>query len=163
LLSQPVKYSNLINKIFEKEISRVKNELSYLKFDNNVPFKILVADDSTINQKLIIEYLKKLNLNADVVSNGIAVLNELEKKSYDVIFMDVEMPGMDGYETTKQITASSFRKKPCIIAMTGNVMEAEIRKCYEVGMFGYISKPVIFNDVLNILNKCKEVQHQYTN
>ncbi|HEX2787940.1 MAG TPA: ATP-binding protein [Ignavibacteria bacterium] len=163
LLSQPVKYSNLINKIFEKSNSRLENELLYPKFVNNVRFKILVAEDNILSQKLIIEYLKKLNLNADVVSDGAGVLNKVAEKSYDVIFMDVEMSGMDCFETTMRINSSSLNRKPFIIAMMTNVREAEIRNCYEVGMFGYISKPVIFNDVLNILNKCKEVQYQYFN
>lgn len=163
LLSQPVKYSNLINKFFEKTNSRLENELSYSKFDSNIRFKILVAVDNVLSQKLIIEYLKKLNLSGDVVSDSAGVLNKVREKSYDVIFMDIEMQGTDCYETTMLIKANSLNRKPCIIAMITNVTEAEIRKCYEAGMFGYISKPVIFNDVLDILSKCKEVQYQYFN
>lgn len=163
LLSRPVKYSNLINKILEKEIIRSKNEIPYLKFENDISFNILIADDNTLSQKLLIEYLKKLNLKANFVSGGIEILNELDKQSYDIIFMNVDMPDIDCYETALLINEKELLKKPIIIAMTANIMEHEIRKCYESGMFGYISKPVIFNDVLNILSKCREVQYQFSN
>ncbi len=105
--------------------------------------KILVAEDNPINQKVALLKLGKLGYYADVAANGIQVLKALENTSYDMILMDVQMPEMDGYETTRAIRSSDLgNSKIPIIAMTANAMKGDKEKCLESGMDDYIPKPI---------------------
>src|SRR5262249_56655265 len=88
-----------------------------------LPLRVLLADDNPINQKVGLSVLQKLGYRADVAHNGLEVLRALEQKAYDVIFLDVQMPEMDGLEAARQICQRWPReKRPCIIAMTGNAL-----------------------------------------
>ncbi|MEO8206932.1 MAG: response regulator [Chthoniobacterales bacterium] len=103
--------------------------------------RILVAEDNTTNQKVILLQLQKMGYTADVVANGAEALHSLEKVPYDLILMDCVMPEMDGYEASLKIRQSSanFNGIP-IIAMTTNTMETDNKKCLDAGMDDYISK-----------------------
>jgi len=120
----------------------------------NYPVKILVAEDNAINQKLIVKILNQLGYRPDVASNGLEVIDHLNKQRYDIIFMDVQMPEMDGLEATKYILQYwKNSERPIIIAMTANVMHGDKERCLNAGMDDYISKPIISNDVRNIIVK----------
>jgi signal transduction histidine kinase/HPt (histidine-containing phosphotransfer) domain-containing protein len=107
------------------------------------PLRLLLADDNEINKKVGLSVLQKLGYRADVASNGLEVLKLLEQKAYDVIFLDVQMPEMDGLEAARNIRQRwSDAKRPRIIAMTGNAFLGDREKCLEAGMDDYISKPV---------------------
>ena len=107
------------------------------------PLRVLLADDNEINKKVGLSVLQKLGYRADVASNGLEVLKQLEQKAYDIIFLDVQMPEMDGLEAARQIRQRwSDAKRPRIIAMTGNAFLGDREKCLEAGMDDYISKPV---------------------
>src|SRR5207248_8489197 len=85
----------------------------------------------------------KLGYRADVAHNGLEVLKALEQKVYDILFLDVQMPEMDGLEAARQICQRwSVEKRPRIIAMTGNALMGDREKCLQAGMDDYISKPV---------------------
>lgn len=103
--------------------------------------KILVAEDYKPNQKVIEYLLASLGYEADIVENGLQVLEILEKQFYDVILMDMQMPEMDGITATK-IIRQSPQKQPYIIALTANALEDDRIKCIDVGMNDYISKPI---------------------
>jgi PAS domain S-box-containing protein len=103
--------------------------------------KILLAEDSVINQKVALNQLKSLGYGADVAANGQEVLDLLSKIPYDIIFMDCQMPILDGYDTTRQIR-SQFSRQPIIIAMTANALKEDRARCLAVGMDDYLSKPV---------------------
>jgi signal transduction histidine kinase/HPt (histidine-containing phosphotransfer) domain-containing protein len=108
-----------------------------------LPLRLLLADDNPINQKVGLSVLQKLGYRADLANNGLEVLKALEQKSYDVLFLDVQMPEMDGLEAARQICQRwSPEKRPCIIAMTGNALLGDREKCLAAGMDDYISKPV---------------------
>ena len=110
-----------------------------------LPLRVLVVDDNFINQKVATRLLQQLGYASDLASNGTEALAVLEKKSYDLIFMDVQMPGLDGLETTRRIRERERREgqPPVqITAMTANAMLGDRDKCLGAGMNDYLAKPV---------------------
>ena len=110
---------------------------------SRLPLKILVADDNVINQKVARLLLENLGYRSDLVANGLEVLDALDRQSYDVMLMDVQMPELDGLEATRRIRARHLGEKgPRIIAVTAGAMRGDREKCLAAGMNDYISKPV---------------------
>jgi len=118
--------------------------------------RILLAEDHIINQKVALSLLRKLGLQADVVANGLEVIQALEKLPYDLVLMDVQMPKMDGFVATRLIrdpgTAVLNHDVP-VIAMTAHVMQGDEAKCLGSGMNDYLTKPVSLQSVADILLK----------
>jgi CheY-like chemotaxis protein len=116
---------------------------------------ILLAEDVEINQEIVIALLEPTSVLIDCAGNGADAVklfvNDPEK--YDIIFMDVQMPEMDGYEATRQIRASGASRSGSIpiVAMTANVFKEDIEKCLESGMNDHVGKPLDFDEVLNKL------------
>jgi signal transduction histidine kinase len=107
------------------------------------PLRILLAEDNSVNQKVAIQMLKRLGYQADVVCNGLEVIEAIKRQSYDVILMDVQMPEMDGLQATKWLCEYEQEiTKPYIIAMTANAMKGDREICLESGMNDYITKPL---------------------
>jgi len=129
----------------EAPVSKLDTTLS-----SRLPLRVLLADDNVINQKVASRLLQQMGYQADVASNGLDVLQALERKPYDVILMDVQMPRMDGLEATRQIRLRQqeaspqpyFNQPVMIIAMTANAMHGDQEKCLAAGMNSYIPKPV---------------------
>ncbi|MBK9989702.1 MAG: response regulator [Verrucomicrobia bacterium] len=123
--------------------------------------RILLAEDNRVNQKVAIGLIQKIGLTADVVANGYEVLSALQRIQYDVVFMDCQMPEMDGYEATQAIRRmESEPNKPCpwkvplhIVAMTANAMQGDREKCLAVGMNDYVSKPVRVTELYAALSR----------
>jgi signal transduction histidine kinase/HPt (histidine-containing phosphotransfer) domain-containing protein len=110
-----------------------------------IPLKILVTDDNVINQKVASRLLQQMGYAADIASSGHEALASVERGNYDIVFMDIQMPGMDGLETTRRIRAAEqqlTRKPVTIIAMTANAMVGDRERCISAGMDEYVSKPV---------------------
>jgi CheY-like chemotaxis protein len=119
-----------------------------------MPLRLLLADDNPINQKVGSSVLSKLGYRADLANNGLEVIKALEQKVYDVLFLDVQMPEMDGLEAARQICQRwPAEKRPCIIAMTGNALMGDREKCIAAGMDDYISKPVRISELQSALEK----------
>ena len=117
------------------------------KFDTNFSqkysLKIMIAEDNLGNQKIASKLFQKLGYQVTIVNHGIEALNSLKQEMYDVIFMDIQMPELDGIETTKAIYQEWGEiNRPYIIALTANAMPSDRDKCFSVGMDDYISKPV---------------------
>lgn len=162
-VSKPIKQSQLYNIILNvtlkesKEIDDIKKIVLDRKMSEKVPMRILVAEDNIINQKLILKILAQLGYKADVVGNGIEVIETLKRQRYDIIFMDIQMPEMDGLEATKYINQTWHNEdRPTIVAMTANVMHGDKEKCINAGMDDYISKPVLIEEVQKIIIKWAE-------
>lgn len=165
ILTKPVKQQYLFsslqvalnlnnnNPLFE---DKSKQMLS-VDFATENPLKILVAEDNPVNQKLIQRVLNKLGYMPEMVQNGIEVLNEMEKNDFDVVLMDIQMPGMDGLEATSHIRRNG-RPQPYIIAMTANAMAEDKEICLQAGMDNYIAKPMKLNE---IIEKLKNVSVAY--
>ena len=121
------------------------------KLAETLPLTILVAEDNTVNQKVVQQLLAHLGYRADVVASGIEVLDALERQNYDVVLMDVQMPDMDGLEATRRMKARGGAVAPKVIAMTASAMLGDREKCLAAGMDAYVSKPVELDQVRAVL------------
>jgi CheY-like chemotaxis protein len=104
--------------------------------------RILIAEDNVLNQKLALGLLAKLGYEAEVVETGVAALEALDRKRYDVVLMDVQMPELDGLEATRRIRQRSPHGPPRIVAMTANALQEDRDACFAAGMDDYLAKPI---------------------
>ncbi len=134
--------------------SRIITEQSQsdLRSDQSHALRILLAEDDLVNQKVALQMLRKIGYEADVATNGLEVLQALENQTYDIILMDVQMPGMDGLEAARNIR-ERWHDGPKIIAVTAYALEGDRDRCLDVGMDDYISKPVQLNELRSKLLK----------
>lgn len=104
--------------------------------------RILVAEDNTINQQVVKEFLKLSGIEVTIVNNGQEALDQLETKPFDAILMDMHMPVMDGVEATRRIRANQSYAELPIIALTAGVTQEEQGTCMAAGMNDFVTKPV---------------------
>jgi len=164
---KPVKQSQLFNAILEVAVGRnlnperktntVRNEETITK--GITPLRILIAEDGPINQKILLRMLEQVGCTADVVPNGLRAIEAIGATKYDIVFMDVHMPEMDGLEATRRIVNSRLAsERPKIIALTADAMSGDKEKCIEAGMDDYITKPVRLEEVLSTLKRWVPLQ-----
>jgi CheY-like chemotaxis protein len=116
------------------------------------PLRILLAEDSLVNIKIVLWFLRKLGYHADVAFNGIEVVDALKRRSYDVILMDAVMPEMDGRQATMLIRKDlPSHQQPNIIAMTANAQPGDREEYLSIGMNDYITKPIKMEDMIRAL------------
>ncbi|HSD59041.1 MAG TPA: response regulator [Methanotrichaceae archaeon] len=118
--------------------------------------RILLVEDNPINQKVALLMLKKLGYCADVATNGLEALKALEYHHYDVILMDIQMPGMDGIEATKRIREYWLNRSIIIIAITAHALEFTREDCLKAGMDGYMTKPITTEDLKAALDMARD-------
>jgi signal transduction histidine kinase/DNA-binding response OmpR family regulator/HPt (histidine-containing phosphotransfer) domain-containing protein/HAMP domain-containing protein len=117
------------------------------------PLRILVADDLHVNVKMMLIILQKMGYQAEAAANGLEVLQAIQRSTFDVILMDVNMPEMDGLEATRRIVAE-YPRRPRIIALTANVTVSEREACHEAGMDDFLAKPIQSSALREALLRC---------
>jgi signal transduction histidine kinase/HPt (histidine-containing phosphotransfer) domain-containing protein len=176
VVTKPVKSSVLHNLLFKSQakatapskpisVSDSKSSLS-----DQLPLQMLLAEDNVINQKVASRLLLQLGYKVDIANNGLEAIQALEKRPYDLVFMDVQMPILDGLEATRRIrqrqTEASapepFRQPIYIIAMTANAMQGDREKCIAAGMNDYLSKPVRPEALQEAIKRVKPVAAKCT-
>jgi len=148
---KPTYFQKMLIEVLSIRLSEKKAERILLSPDPEPEpeiekISILVAEDNMINQKIVIRAFKNIGYSCDVVSNGLEVISSLRRQTYDIIFMDVQMPDMDGFEATAQIIKDYADERPVIIAMTAAAYEKDKMACLNAGMDDYISKPIDFEN-----------------
>jgi signal transduction histidine kinase/DNA-binding response OmpR family regulator len=163
-LTKPLKQSQLFDTLAglflgETRVREEKPATERIKLDPEFgarhPLRILLAEDNVVNQKLALRILEQMGYRADVASNGIEAIESIQRQSYDVILMDVQMPEMDGLDATRSIRKLINIKQPRIVAMTANAMQGDREMCIAAGMNDYISKPIRVNELKDALLKAE--------
>ncbi len=116
------------------------------------PLRILLAEDNVVNQKLALRLLQRMGYRADLAANGIEAIEGIERQTYDLVLMDVQMPEMDGLEASRRITSRwSVESRPRIVAMTANAMQGDREACLAAGMDDYVTKPIRVDQLIDAL------------
>ena len=135
-----------------------KPEISIPKLDpglsERLPLKILVAEDNPVNQKLVQLVLARMGYKADLVENGLKAVLAVELSRYDILFMDLHMPEMDGLQATARIRRTiQADRQPRIIAMTADALVGDREKCINAGMDDYVGKPIRSEEVQSMIER----------
>jgi PAS domain S-box-containing protein len=158
VLSKPVKPSQLFSSITslfgeELEINETygSTDKILVNLSEEFPLRILLAEDNLANQKVAVKILQKFGYEPDLALTGLEVLSALNKQKYDLIFMDIQMPEMDGLEATREIRINYGNESPRIIAMTATATKETQDKCLANGMNDFLSKPIRLEDMCRVL------------
>jgi CheY-like chemotaxis protein len=165
-LSKPIHHTqlyfgllNLLNAGNEARTNLPSTLSRHQDLANQIPLRILVAEDNLVNQKVIARILTRLGYRADIVGNGQEVIEAIGRLPYDLILMDVQMPQMDGLSATRRIRQIfADQKGPWIIAMTANAMQGDRESCLAAGMNDYISKPVQIELLIEAIYRSQTVK-----
>jgi CheY-like chemotaxis protein len=149
-LMKPIKQAELFNSLATAlgNIVTATKTLPHIKGSDHsmatrFPLKILVVDDNVINQRVAERILQRFGYQSDLASNGMESVESVKCQKYDVVFMDVQMPDIDGLEATRRIRLLALDfPQPYIVAMTANAMKEDRELCLAAGMDDYVSKPV---------------------
>lgn len=132
----------------EKSAPRPPVRLEEIRLGDELPLKVLLAEDNPVNQKVALGLLERLGYHADLVSTGVEALASLESKPYDLVLMDLQMPDMDGLEASRQIRRRlPDSRQPKIIALTANAMTGDRDLCTAAGMDDFLAKPVKLTEI----------------
>jgi len=159
VITKPIKLHMLSNEI-EQVLCRHTNKTAHtmqiipqptetpssVSLAQKYPLYILLAEDDMFNQMITVQLLETLGYEITVADNGRIALEYMQQNHYDIVLMDVQMPEMDGYQTTQYIK-ENFTEQPIILAMTANAMDGDKDKCLNAGMDDYISKPINFEEL----------------
>ena len=118
------------------------------------PLRILLAEDNVVNQKVALRLLGQMGYRADVAANGIEAVEAVERQTYDLVLMDVQMPELDGFEASREINRRwPGARRPRIVAMTANAMQGDRELCEAAGMDDYVAKPIRVEELVAALQR----------
>lgn len=150
ILTKPVLFSSLTTIILKclghQAVSRLEPDALAAESSNMPDFnglRVLIVEDKKINQKIVCDLLQKTGSRITIAENGRIALSKLDRETFDMVLMDVQMPEMDGYQTTRAIRADGRFDDLPVIAMTAHAIAGDREKCFEAGMNDYLSKPII--------------------
>ena len=181
-IAKPLRFYQLINEISalnsgKKTFLQTKENLAEtsetnanLSFNNtlNTPIinstsainrgaiRALLAEDNIVNQKVALKMLEKIGIDVDIANNGKEAVKMAEEKDYDLIFMDCQMPEMDGFDATRSIRhleQKNAKEATPIIALTANALEGDKNQCLAAGMTDFLAKPLKQDALHNLLKK----------
>ena len=158
VLFKPVTYTKVLNmlRIIAKHETEVKKGGTAPKVHTKYEGKVLVVEDNVINQKLVKNILEGLGLDVEIAQNGLEAFEMRRDNDYDLIFMDIQMPVMNGVEATHEILEyeedEDLTHVP-IVALTANALKGDRERFLGEGMDEYISKPIEMSELIYILNK----------
>jgi signal transduction histidine kinase/CheY-like chemotaxis protein len=164
IMTKPIKGAVLHAAILESlgcepsanEGAREELDLSHLLSKT----KVLLAEDNVVNQKVALLLLERIGLRADLAANGKEALEAVRRQDYDIVFMDVQMPEMDGEEATRVIRAEyPTSGRPYIIALTANALPGDREKLMEIGMDDYLAKPIKIQELVSVLRTYASGSH----
>lgn len=140
----------------KRELETCEREVAHPEWQNG-PLRILVAEDNDVNRRVIVRMVEKLGFRPVAVRNGEEVLDQIRRSRFDIVFMDIQMPVMNGIEATKQIHRTlPPEDRPYIVAVTANALVGDRERYMEAGMNDYISKPLQSAVVSEIIRKCQD-------
>ena len=159
-LTKPIKASQLYNALLRALAEPAMEPAAVAAGAGDMPesssLRILLAEDNSVNQKVALRILERLGHRADVASNGLQALEALERQTYDVVLMDVQMPEMDGLDASRRICERwPDESRPRIIAMTANAMIEDREACFAAGMDDYVAKPVRPEELAEALSRAR--------
>ncbi len=161
LLQKPIRPGNLLQAIEETLAGGAKPiatpppfAVTVVNLARQTPLRILVADDNQVNQLVAKRILERFGYAPDLVSNGLEALEAVQRQPYDVVFMDVQMPEMNGHEATQRIRATlPAERQPWVVALTAGTLDGDREICLQHGMNDFLSKPIRFSDLEDCLKK----------
>jgi CheY-like chemotaxis protein len=156
VLQRPAKQNNLysvLDKLFPVERNQLSPKDEELVLQKIKDKRVLLVEDNIINQKIAEKMLTRIGLTIRIANNGSEALHMImqEKEEFDLIFMDIQMPVMNGLDTTRELRQQNY--KIPIVAMTANALQGDREICIDAGMNDYVGKPVKMNDLFAILSK----------
>jgi CheY-like chemotaxis protein len=160
-LMKPLKQADLFNAL-TTALGNVKTVTKAMRpretidgsLAGRMPLRILITEDNRINQQVARRILQQFGYQSDLAVNGQEAVNIVSKERYDLVFMDVQMPVMDGLEATRQIRSIlTPQQRPYIAAMTANAMKEDRALCLNAGMDDYLSKPMRPADVRSVIER----------
>ena len=158
-ICKPLRYDRLLA-VLEDAIGDKKAQLQVQPTDSNIVSlsnrKLLVVEDNLVNQQVARGRLEKMGFDVHVAENGATALEMLNQERYDLIFMDCQMPVLDGYQATRRIRETEQREASTripIVAMTAHAMAGDRDQCLRAGMDDYVSKPFKTEELKSILER----------
>ena len=121
------------------------------------PLRILLVEDNLVNQKVASHMLAKLGYVCDLAADGLEAVDSAQRQDYDVVFMDIQMPRLDGFAATERIRAElPADRQPHIVAMTANVLDEDRRACLDAGMDDFVAKPVRLEALVEAIERLRD-------
>ena len=124
------------------------------KLSKEFPLDVLVVEDNPVNQKVALRFLERLGYTADAVGNGVEAVSALTARPYHLVFMDLQMPEMDGFEATSRIRKLlPITRQPRIVALTANALQSDRDQCLDAGMNGFLTKPIKLTELADSIRR----------